>query len=311
MALTLTEGELYSTTEMQRAVIDRLVKDSEILQRLKFTTILGNSLTYDTITTDAGADVYGVGDTWVESTATVGQATANLKILGGDADIDNFLLETRANKIDLKGTVMENKVKAVQYKFLDLFFYGDATTNTKEFSGLHKLISSQTYNTVLAGATTGSALSVAKLREAIDLITGFKPTVIVTTKKMKRAISVYLDSIGDRFPRSADEFGKPCDIWDGIPIIVDDHMVNTELPSSGAYSAKTGGSACSMFILNFEDPACCGLHSGKGVQVEQIGALETKDAQRFRVKWYCGLMFQDLRSCAKVDGILPASAVTA
>jgi len=81
VSLTLTEGELYSVTDMQRAVIDRLVKDSPVLQKLGFVTILGNSLTYDTITTDSSAKFYSVNDTWVESTPSITQATASLKIM--------------------------------------------------------------------------------------------------------------------------------------------------------------------------------------------------------------------------------------
>jgi len=311
MALTLTEGELYSQTEIQRAVIDRLTKDSPILKKLKFVTLLGNSLTYDTITTDSGAASYAVGDTWVESTPSITQATATLKILGGDADVDNFLLATRANKIDLKGTVLENKTKAVQYKFLDLFYYGDATANTKDFSGLQVLLSSTSYNTVHAGSGTGTALSVAKLREALDLFRGFSPEVLVMTRKMRRGMGVYLDSIGDKFPTGRDEWGKPVEFWDGIPIVIDDHIVDTETAASGAYTAKTGGANTSIFALNFEEQAVCGLHSGQGVQVVPIGELETKDATRHRIKWYCSMMFQDLRSSIKVDGIVAAGTVTA
>jgi len=34
MALTLAQGNEYSTTHLQRAIIDRLVKDSRILELL-------------------------------------------------------------------------------------------------------------------------------------------------------------------------------------------------------------------------------------------------------------------------------------
>ena len=45
---TLTEMNKYSTTELDRAVIDRLVKDSPILEILPFEEMVGNSLTYNT-----------------------------------------------------------------------------------------------------------------------------------------------------------------------------------------------------------------------------------------------------------------------
>ncbi len=314
MALTLTEGELYSTTDiLSRTVIDRLVKDSKILQKLPFETILGNSDTYDTITTDSGAAFYAVGDTWVESTPSLTQATVTIKILGGDADIDNFVLETRSNKLDLKGTVLANKTKAVQYKFLDTFYYGDTAVDANSFEGLQDLMTSTTYNTVHAGSGTGSVLSIAKLREAIDLIPeSWRNDVnaMFMSKAMRRGISVYRDSIGDKLAPMMTKWGVPALEFDGIPIFTDDKIKNTELAASGAYTTGTG-SDTTIFILSFGSDACCGVQGKTGLKVEDLGQLETKNAYRFRISWYCGLKLKDIRSCAKVDGITAAGTVAA
>ena len=311
MALTLTEGEKYSTTELDRKVIDRLIKDSPILERLKFIEVLGNSLTYDTITTDSGAQFYSVGDTWVESTPVVSQETAVLRVLGGDADIDNFLLTTRSNKLDLKGTVLMNKVKAVQYKFLDTFYYGDDSANSKEFDGLQVLMTSTTYNTVHAGSGSGSVLSIAKLQETIDLVRGRPVELMVMSRKMRRGINVYLDSVGDKFQSSRDSFGNMIEHFRGVRIVVDDHITDTEDTSSGAYVDATNGAETTIFLLAFDEDAVAGIHSGDGVVTVPIGDLETKDALRWRIKWYVSMMFQDLRSSAKLDGITASGTVAA
>jgi len=312
MALTLTQGEEYSTTEMQRAVIDKLVKDSPILQRLGFVTILGNSLTYDTITTDATANFYSVGSTWTEDTGDVTQATANLTILGGDADIDNFLLKTRSNKIDLKGTVIGNKVKAVQYAYLDKFYYGVNADDSKQFNGMHTLIADTTYNSVAEGTSeTVGVITVTNLRAAKDLITGFTPDLMVMSKMARRSISTYLDSVGANFQRMEDKFGKHVQAFDDCPIAVDDHILNTEDISTGGVWQAGTGDGTTIFFLTFDDMACAGLHSGDGVQVEPLGSLETKDASRWRIKWYCSLMFQNIRSCAKLSGCDPDGTTTA
>ena len=101
MALTLVEASKYSNDVLQRGIIELIVKDDPILDRLPFKDIVGNGLTYDVETTMSGADFYSVGDTWVESTGTVTQHTAHTKILGGDADVDNYLKATRSNVQDL------------------------------------------------------------------------------------------------------------------------------------------------------------------------------------------------------------------
>ena len=308
MALTLTEGNKYSRTELAGYVIDRLAKDDPILSVLPFESILGNSLTYNTITTRSGAAFYNVGDTWVESTPVLTATTAALTILGGDADIDNFIVATRSNILDVKGQVVDDKIKAVREKYNDTFFYGTGTA--PEFSGLHVLMTSTTYNTVHAGSGTGSVLSIVKLQEAIDLITGWRPTMLAMSKTMRRGINVYLDTIGDKFTAVRDDYGKLVEFFRGMKVSVSDHIKNTELAASGAYVVGTG-SDTSIFILSFDAKAACGIQGSKGVETINLGDLENKDASRYRIRWYCGLKYEDLRSCAKVDGITAAGTVTA
>ncbi len=310
MALTLTEGEKYSTTELDRAIIDLLVKESVVLQKLPFVEILGNSLTYDVITTDSTAAFREVNGTWSEDTPSLTQYTANLRILGGDADLDNFIAATHSNKMNIKATILANKVKAVQNKFLDTFYYGDDSSDTKQFDGLQVLVASTTYNTVHAGSSTGSALSINKLRSAIDLITGYKPTCILMSKLLRRSITTYFDSVGDKLA-SGVEFGGFVQYFDGIPIVVDDHILDTETAASGAYTASTGGGNTTIFLPTFVEQSVCGIQGPNSVETIDLGDLETKDSNRTRIRWYCGLKFQNIRSAAKVDGVDADGTVTA
>lgn len=308
---TLVQANKFSNTTLQSGVIDLLTKDSPVLSRLTFETLLGNSLTYNQVTTRSDANFYAVGDTWTENTFDVTQATAVLKIMGGDADIDNFIAKTRSNINDVKALALADKTLAVREKFMDSFYYGLASSNPKSFDGLHALISSTTYNTVSAGAGTGTALSINKLRQAIDLFRApFTPQLIVMSRAMRRGLSTYLDSVGAAFVGGRDEFGMFVKEFDGIPVAVDDNIVDTETAASGIYTAKTGGANTSIFILNFGPQAVAGLQAGP-LEVVDLGNLETKDAMRYRIKWYTGLKFENLRSSAKVDGIIAASAVTA
>lgn len=312
MALNLTEGNKYSTTTLAGYVIDRMGKADQILERLPFTEVVGNSLTYDTITTRSpGAAFYNVNDTWSESTPSLTQATAALKILGGDADVDNFLKTTRGNILDLRGEVLNDKIKSIAEKYLDTFIYGDDSTDTKQFDGLQVLIADTTYNTVHAGSSTGSDLSMVKIQEAIDLILGNSPEAILMSKKMRRYINVYLDSVGSAFTDVRDNFGRMIPYYRGLPIIISDHISDTETAASGAYSASSGSDTTTIFILTFNERACCGIQGPNGIESVPLGDLETKDAERVRIRWYCSLMLQDLRSCAKVDGIHSAGTVVA
>ena len=307
MALTLSEGNKYSRTELDKIVNDWLVKDSRILELLPFETILGNSLTYDYVATRSGVGFYEVGDTWAESTVVLGQDTVSLKVMGGDADLDEFIRRTRSNIIDVQTTVIEDKVKSLQEFFTDCFFYGTAK-DAKSWSGLHQLLTSTDYNTVQVGSgATLAVLSIAKLQETIDLIRGFTPRIMVMSKLMRRGINTYLDSVGDKFTIGRDEFGRMIEKFRNIEIVVDDHIYNDEVIAAGAFSSSacgtgtTGGTT--IFILSFGPKAVCGVQGTNGIETTNLGDLETKDARRHRIKWYNGLMFQNLRSSAKIVGI--------
>ncbi len=117
MALTLTEAAKLSNDVVLAGVIETIVKDSPILQRLPFIELVGNALTYNRENAAAGANWFAVGDTWTEATPTFTQATAALKIVGGDADVDNFLQATYADPNDIEAEVIGSRAKAVAHLF--------------------------------------------------------------------------------------------------------------------------------------------------------------------------------------------------
>jgi len=320
MALTLVESSKYSNDVLQRGVVELIVKDDPILSKLGFKDIKGNGLTYDVETTMSGADFYGVGDTWVESTSTVTQHTAHTKILGGDADVDNYLAATRSDVQDLMSEQIEAKTKAIRHAFLNTLFYGYAATETKRFDGLHQLLTSQTYNTVAVG-NTGSpqVLTMAKLEEMIDLIVDGKPDMLVMTKLMRRSINKYLKGVGGITYDDAAN-GRVQTIL-GVPVHVSDFLSNDEscdkdYGSSAFGHQPTDGTALgdddngtSIFAIQFGPKALSGVQS-MPITVEKFGKLETKDAARTRIKWYPSIMVQSIISCAKITGIAPAGTVT-
>ena len=101
MALTLTEASKLSNDMLLQGVVETIIKDSPVLRELPFIEIVGNGLTYNQEKTLPTIDFYDVGDTWPESTPTFEQITANLKIMGGYGEVDNFLKATCSNIQDL------------------------------------------------------------------------------------------------------------------------------------------------------------------------------------------------------------------
>jgi len=320
MALTLVEASKLSNDVLQKGIIELFVRDDPILEKLGFIDIQGNGWTYNVESKEATAQFYGVSETWTESTPEVTQATANLVILGGDADVDNFLLATRSNINDLKQEVIAAKVKAVKRKFMDAFYYGHTSLDAKGFNGLHKLIESGVYNTHAIGTASGTEklLNLSELEEAIDMVKVEKPQVIVMSKLMRRSINAYLRSVaGITYEDAAN---RRIQTLFGIPVAVSDYVRDTEnvlrqyTGAGGGWGYDSGvtdtDTATSIFILSFGPKACQGIQQG-AMSIEDLGSLETKDAHRFRIKWYASLMLQNILTCSKVTGVDPDGQVAA
>ena len=294
MALTLTEASKLSNDILLSGVIETVVYDSPVLQALPFIEIVGNGLTYNRENAAATAAFYEVGDAWSESTPTFTQITATLKILGGDADVDNFLRATRSNLQDLEAAVVQLKAKAVQQKFDDAFINGDTTTDSKAFDGVDKACAD---GQTVAMGTNGGTLTLDKLDEAIDKIKGGKPELLLMSKRSRRKLTSLSRATGSGILESdRNQFGQMVQYYDGIPVGVTEWIADN----------KTVGSStdCStIYALQVGEGAVTGLTSPGGLQVERVGSLESKDASRVRVKWYASVALFNTLKLSKLSGV--------
>jgi hypothetical protein len=302
MALTLSEAAKLSNDVLMQGVVETIVKDSPVLQRLPFVEIVGNGLTYNQENALPDIDFYDVGDNWAESTPTFTQLTANLKIMGGDADVDNFLKSTRSNIQDLEASVVELKAKALRAKFEEIFIYGNSVSSAKQFDGLKKLINTGVAGSqVIAMDATGAALTLAKLDELIDAVKGGKPDMLLMSRRTRRKINSLVRASGGMTETERDAYGNFIQLWDSIPIGVNDYILDTHVLTGGVETATTGGMCSTVYAVQFGEGALCGLTSPGHLQVEAVGPLETKDASRTRVKWYVSLaLFSSIKAAALI-----------
>lgn len=302
MALTLAEASKLSNDMLLQGVVETIIKDSPILQRLPFIEIVGNGLTYNQEKTLPSVDFYDVGDIWAESTPTFEQKTANLKIMGGDADVDNFLKSTRSNIQDLEAAVVELKAKAVKDKFEDTFIYGNSAVNAKQFDGLRKLIDTTTASSqVVAAGATGATLTLSMLDQLIDALKGGKPDLLLMSRRSRRKINALVRAGGGLVENDRDQWGNFVQLWDGIPIGVNDWILDTHTVAGSVETGTTGGDCSTIYAVQLGEWALCGLTSPGGLLVERIGSMESKDASRTRVKWYVSLaLFSSVKAAALI-----------
>ena len=290
MAFTLSDAAKLTQDMLVRGVIETIITESAVLRYLPFLTVVGSAVDYNQELTLPTTAWHAVNDTWTQSEPTIQQQTASLKILGGDADVDQFVQRTYSNKNDIRALVVQSKAKATAYAFNSAFFYGDSGADANQFDGLATQAGAPgavtaldaTHRAFYANAN-GATLDLDTMDQLVDAVKPGKPDALFMSKRSRRKLSSLRRASGNLLEVAVDAFGRRVLAYDGIPVEVDENIPDTE-------SLGTSGAVCSsIYAVKFGmDAGISGLQNG-GIEVVDVGNLETKDAWRTRIKWYCGI----------------------
>lgn len=145
MAFTLAEMKVGMNDKIAEQVVDIFLRNSEILQLLQFDDVVASGGTGSTMTytylrkvLPSTAAFRALNSEYSHSAATMEKKSADLKIFGGEFDIDRVLkkAEGRYNNMAFQ---MEEKIKAAISLFHYTLINGNATS-TQEFDGLDKML---------------------------------------------------------------------------------------------------------------------------------------------------------------------------
>lgn len=308
MALTLLEAaKLESGNAIKQAIIELYAGSSDILANLPFTSIQGNALKYNRETALPGVGFRGVNEGYSESSGILNPLTESLVIAGGDLDVDKFIVDTMgANQRSVQEAM---KVRALALAWTAKFIKGDTANDPKEFDGLQTRITGA--QKIAAGSTAnGTPLSLAKLDEAVDQT--LNPTHMIMSKAMARkfAAAARNSSVSGYISWDKNQLGQRVMAYNDIPILtVDlDHTQTAILPFTEAATSGTA-TASSIYIISAGEEGVIGLQNG-GIDVRDLGELETAPKYRTRVEWYTGLAAFNGRAATRLWSIAD-SAITA
>lgn len=308
MALTLLEAaKLESGNAIKQAIIELYAGSSDILANLPFASIQGNALKYNRETALPGVGFRGVNEGYSESSGILNPLTESLVIAGGDLDVDKFIVDTMgANQRSVQEAM---KVRALALAWTAKFIKGDTANDPKEFDGLQTRITGA--QKIAAGSTAnGTPLSLAKLDEAVDQT--LNPTHMIMSKAMARkfAAAARNSSVSGYISWDKNQLGQRVMAYNDIPILtVDlDHTQTAILPFTEAATSGTA-TASSIYIISAGEEGVIGLQNG-GIDVRDLGELETAPKYRTRVEWYTGLAAFNGRAATRLWSIAD-SAITA
>ncbi|NYI06068.1 major capsid protein [Allostreptomyces psammosilenae] len=314
MAVTLPEAALLSQDDLQRGVLETFVQESPVLDRIPFMTIQGNAYAYREELTLPNVEFRAVNAGYTESTGTVNPRSESLVILGGDADVDRFIVQTRGNLNDQRAVQTRMKVKAASYKFQDHFINGDTAVEPNGFDGLKKRL---TGSQVIAADANGMGPVAGghDFFDALDALIAAVPGLsgsngaLYTNRQIIAKIKSSARRLGGVEMIREALTQKMVATYNGIPLL---DIGQTPAGADIIPMTETQGTATnagSIYAVRFGsaegDQAVTGLTNG-GVQVYDLGELDSKPVYRTRLEFYTGLAVFGGKGAARLTGVLAA-----
>jgi len=308
MALTLLEAAKLVSGNVQRAgIIELFARNSDILSVLPFDDIPGGSLTYNQEGALPGVAFRGVNEAYTEAVGVINPVTEVLTIAGGDMDVDRSLIRTRGPGIRAVHEAM--KVKALAQQWHLKFIKGDSSSSPKEFDGLQSRL---TGDQSVSNSTSGGALSLAKLDEAIDAVD--EPTHLVMSKSVRRRFitAQRTAAVAGYVTFAKNEMGVPMTSYNDLPILIADSSDIASGYAGLAFNeADTGASASvstSIYVVSLREGMLTGIQNG-GIEVMDLGQQDSKPVMRTRIEWLSGIALMHPRAACRLRDINDAAIV--
>ena len=323
MAVSLYEAALIAEADGQNGpagVMKTFARSAPLLQAMPIESILGGAYTW-TREVSLGTNAFrNVGGSFSESTGQSEMRSIPLKIIGGDLDVDTFLIKTqganiRPQKVEAKAADLAQRIAYNMIKG-SVLGIGGSTADPKGFDGLQVrygggfgstavVDAGENANQIIANTGGSDALSMRDLDIAIQATE--RPTHLIVAKKMKINIAGYLRSSGTAIFMTADAFGTPVMTYAGLPIIEADTLGTVSGLEALGFN-ENNDSTTSIYVVSMGDE---GLHlvTNGGVQTYDLGQLQTQPVYRTRVEWYCNVVDPSPRCVTRLYNIADLVAV--
>lgn len=320
MAVSLYQSALIAQNngEFKKAgILQTFAQASPLLAAMPLVSISGNSYAWTREANLGSVGFRAVNAALAEAAGSVETRSVALKIIGGDLDVDNFLIQshgpaTRSAHETMKATLL---AQTVAYQIIkgSTTAAGGATADANGFDGLQVRYGGGFGSSTVVDAgenadqiiqnAGGAALSMKSLDEAIQAVDN--PTHILMGKKMKVNMFAYMRT-SSAVTMTKDEFGRLVTTYNGLPILEAD-VLGTSSGLQQLGFNENNDSSTSIYVLSLSD---MGLHmvQNGGVQIRDLGEQDSKPVHRTRVEWYCNIVDAHPRCVARLYDISDATA---
>lgn len=227
--ITLAEAKATMVDPVDQQVIDEFRRSSFLMDMMPFAndvapTTGGATLVYGytKLETPSSASFRKINGKYTANEAKRKRANANLKIMGGNFEIDRVLIGS-SGALDELNFQMTQKIDATTNLFHYTVINGDST-NEDEFDGLKKLLKGASTEVTTDVDLSTSALMDTNYNHFLDEVTDFigklakKPDLLLMNSTMKTKMKNVARRAG-YYSQNEDAFGRSVDNWDGIPMM--------------------------------------------------------------------------------------------
>lgn len=309
---TLSEYAKLAGDKVIEGIFTNITTTDEMAPFLKFMPFEGNSLVYNRELTRPTSTTYAVGSTWSDTEATYTKKTASLAIVGTQAPLDRYALQTRGNVQSQEAVLFAQMGLSVMDKIKDLIITGEPESVTTQFEGLDSLVRADTRMMAMDdGVVDGpgaaeTELTIDRLDAMIDMVENGRPDALIMNKTMRRKLtSISRQSGSGVMLTEKDMFGHQYTMYNHIPILINDYITNAEQYNDATTWASS--TATSIFAVKFgkDKQGYTIIHNGAVLtpDIQKLGIKETKNENLYRMVVYIQAVVFSAKMVAALGGI--------
>jgi len=307
-ALPLMEAANGTETVLKQGFVNTILRTSALADMIPWMTINSDSIKHREEVDLPNPAFRKVNATYSKTWGRDTEYYWGVTILGGEVQIDNFLINVMGNVVNQKANQYGKWAKAMALT-LDKQ-HVDGTGTADDYKGFNQIATDGRAREYVAGAN-GAAATVDMLDEVMDLQRGvFDGQFWAMNRTMRRRINKLGRDTSLGYPLidvGTDRFGRQITSFGGVPIaIVDDDRTGSLIldfdETQGTSSVTT-----SIYLVSTGDMGVTGLLGGGGYfEVRDFGEQQASPTHLGRVEMYPGLAVFNPYSMVRFKGITNA-----
>ena len=310
---TLIEAKKFINNEIVSGIVEDIITINPFNAVLPYDGYEGQAILVNRENILGDSQIHTTIDATITAKAAASfvQASYSANRIVGDVEMDNLLaVQSRGAGVDQMAIEISSKAKSIARTFQG-GMVGEGTAGINSF---HSEVDASQWTTALGNGNTGAGqtLSFALLDELLDLVVAKDGQVdfIQMAPRTMRSYKVLLRTLGGTAMDDVITLpdGRTMIGYESVPIFKNGHIPITE--DEDATTTITGGTFTSVWAGCVDDgtrrvgvAAIHPIQAPAGIQVKNIGEMETKDNALFRVVQYVNFVNYNRRGLARLNGI--------